>query len=190
MAKTSICILPNLKTIGGPSTFQSKLKTGLSARGIEAHNDISREDTRALLITGATRDLGALLEARKHNIRIIQRLDGMNWLHKRHTTGLHHYLRSEQMNLQLAIIRRLFADRIVYQSVFTRDWWNRVYGKLNKPANVIHNGVNLDTFSQFNRSSLPIDVIRILVVEGSFAGGHERDLMNAVEFANELSKST
>lgn len=189
MAKPSICILPQLKTTGGPSSFQSKLKAGMGARGIEAHHDLSREGTQALLITGATRNLGALIEARHRGIHIVQRLDGMNWLHKRHATGLRHYLRSERMNLQLALIRRWFADMIIYQSTFTRDWWNRVYGVLNKPYAVIHNGVDLVNFNRSGRGSIPKDFIRILVIEGSFKGGHERDLLNAVEFANCLSES-
>ena len=187
MANPSICLLPQLNTTGGPSSFQSKLKAGLAARGIDVHHEISRDDTQALLITGATRDLGALIEARQRGIRIVQRLDGMNWLHKKRATGLRHYLRSERMNLQLALIRRFFADRIVYQSEFTRDWWNRVYGELRKPASVIYNGVDIKTFNPSGYASSPRDFIRILVVEGSFKGGHERDLLNAVEFAHGLS---
>jgi glycosyltransferase involved in cell wall biosynthesis len=188
MANSSICILPQLKTTGGPSTFQLKLKDGLAARGIESHNDIYRDDIRALLITGATSDLGAILDARRRKVRIVQRLDGMNWLHKQRFTGLHHFLRSERMNLQLALIRRWFADKIVYQSDFTKDWWNRVYGPLNKPSSVIHNGVDLVTFNPSGFKPIAKDFIRILVVEGSFKGGHERDLLNAVGFADRLSK--
>ena len=188
MTNPSICILPELKITGGPSSFQSKLKAGLAVCGIETHHDISREDTCALLITGATRDLGALMEARQRGIRIVQRLDGMNWLHKKRATGLKHYLRSERMNLQLALIRRLFADRIVYQSEFTRDWWNRVYGAIKKPATVIYNGVDLKIFNQSSLSTIPKDFIRVVVVEGSFKGGHERDLLNTVDFAKHLSE--
>ena len=188
MPNSSICILPQLNTTGGPSSFQSKLKAGLAARGIETHHNISRENTRTLLITGATRDLGALLEAKRRGISVVQRLDGMNWLHKRRATGLHQYLRSERMNLQLAVIRRWFTNAIVYQSEFTRDWWNCVYGKINKPSAVIYNGVNLATFNPSGGVSISNDFIRIMVVEGSFKGGHERDLRNAVEFANQLSE--
>ena len=122
------------------------------------------------------------------DIRIVQRLDGMNWLHKKKPTGLRHYLRSERMNLQLAFIRRFFADRIVYQSEFTHEWWNRVYGKISKAASVIRNGADLKTFNPHNRSSNQSDCVRILVVEGSFKGGHERDLLNAVDFANKLAE--
>ena len=154
MANPSICILPELNTTGGPSSFQTKLKAGLAVRGVETHHDISREDTRALLITGATRNLGALMEARRRGIRIVQRLDGMNWLHKKRSTGLKHYLRSERMNLQLALIRRFFADRIVYQSEFTQRWWNRVYGEIKKPASVIYNAADLKTFNPSGRPAL------------------------------------
>lgn len=187
MANQSICILPELKTTGGPSSFQSKLKAGLAVLGVETHHDISRKDTRALLITGATRDLGALMEARQRSIRIVQRLDGMNWLHKKRATGLKHYLRSERMNIQLALIRRFFADSIVYQSEFTQRWWNRIYGEIKKPASVIYNAVDLKTFSPSGRSSLSNKNVRIVVVEGSFKGGHERDLLNAADFAKRLS---
>ena len=188
MTKASICILPQVKTTGGPSSFQSKLKAGLSARGIDTHHEISRNDTRALLITGATRNFGSLIEARHRRIRIVQRLDGMNWLHKKSKTGLRHYFRSERMNLQLAIIRRCFADRIVYQSEFTQDWWSRVFGKINKPSTTIYNGVDLNEFQPSSRFSPPGELVRILVVEGSFRGGHERDLLNALGFAEGLAK--
>ena len=187
MTKTSICILPKLKGPGGPSSFQAKLIHGLSALGIGTHHDPHTPGTQAVLVIGATRQFGDLLYAKRNHIRIIQRLDGMNWLHKRQSTGWKHYLRSERMNLQLSFIRRWLADEIVYQSNFTRDWWNTVYGSLRKPNRVIHNGVDLNTFTPKGKSELPRDFIRLLVVEGSFKGGHERDLFNAVEAANRLS---
>jgi glycosyltransferase involved in cell wall biosynthesis len=189
MASQSICILPQLKTTGGPSSFQSKLKAGLAAKGVESHHDISRQDTSALLVIGATADIAALSDARRRGIRIVQRLDGMNWLHKQSATGIRHYLRSERMNLQLALIRRWFADSIVYQSHFTQSWWERVYGPIKKPSTVIHNGVDLKIFNPSGPYSIPKDLISILVVEGSFKGGHDRDLLNAVEFADGLSET-
>ena len=111
----------------------------------------------------------------------------MNWLHKRRNTGWQHFLRSERMNLQLSFIRRWLADEIVYQSNFTRDWWNTVYGSLRKPSYVIYNGVDTRTFSPQGKGNPPTDFLRLLVVEGSFKGGHERDLFNAVDAANRLS---
>ncbi len=188
MSQPSICILPKLKGPGGPSSFQAKLIQGLAAAGIGAHHDARKPGTRAVLVIGSTRHIGQLLDAKRRGIRIVQRLDGMNWLHKKTSTGLAHYLRSERFNLQLSSIRRWLADEVVYQSYFTRDWWNTVYGSLHKPNHVIHNGVNLKTFSPDGDEELPRDFIRLLVVEGSFKGGHERDLFNAVEAASLLSE--
>lgn len=187
MAEPSICILPKLNGPGGPSSFQAKLISGLSTLGISAHHDPRKPGTQALLVIGSTRNLDELIYAKQHHIRIVQRLDGMNWLHKRQHTGLRHYLRSTRMNLQLSLIRRWLADEIVYQSNFTRDWWNTVYGSLRKPSYVIHNGVDLNNFTPQGKSKLPKEFIRLLVVEGSFKGGHERDLLNAVEAASLLS---
>jgi glycosyltransferase involved in cell wall biosynthesis len=187
LTKSSICILPKLKGPGGPSSFQAKLINGLTALGIETHHDIRKPGTQAVLVIGATRHLDELLYAKRHHIRIVQRLDGMNWLHKRQHTGWKHYLRSERMNLQLSFIRRWLADEIVYQSNFTRDWWNTVYSSLHKPNKVIHNAVDLNTFTPKGKGQPPKDFVRLLVVEGSFKGGHERDLFNAVEAANRLS---
>ena len=187
LSEPSICILPKLDGHGGPSLFHSKLSAVLAARGVATHHDVRIEGTRALLVIGATRALGDLVYAKTHGIRIVQRLDGMNWLHKRQLTGWRHYLRSERMNLQLSFIRRYLADAIVYQSKFTRDWWNTVYGSLKKPSWVVHNGVDLNIFSPNGKGIPPKDCIRLLVVEGSFKGGHERDLFNAVDAAQQLS---
>ena len=160
---------------------------GLNELGIPAHHDPRRADTQAILVIGATKHFGLLLAAKRRGVRIIQRLDGMNWLHKQRFTGLNHYLRSERMNLQLAATRRWLADHVVYQSAFTRDWWNTVYGSSGKKSQVIHNGVDLNHFHPDGTGKPPDGFIRILVVEGSFKGGHERDLFNAVEAANILS---
>jgi len=187
LTQPSICILPKLNGHGGPSSFQSKLRAGLAARGIETHHEPRTPGTQALLVIGATRKISDLLYAKSHNLRIVQRLDGMNWLHKRNRTGWRHYFRSERMNLQLSFIRRWLADTIVYQSAFTRDWWNTEFGSMKKPSHVIHNGVDLQTFSPSIKDRLPGDFIRLLVVEGSFKGGHERDLFNAVDAAQQLS---
>ena len=186
MTTPSICLLPKLTGTGGPSSFQAKLTKGLKKKGINVTYDPHDPSTSAVLITGGTRQFDDLVYAKSNGIRIIQRLDGMNWLHKKKMTGIKHFLRSERMNLQLSFTRRMFADAVVYQSNFTRDWWHKVYGSLQTPHTVIHNGVDLNTFSPSPENSVPLDTIRILVVEGSFKGGHERDLLNAVELANHL----
>ena len=190
VADLSICILPKLKGHGGPSSFQAKLKKGLEKFGIAVNHNPRHPDTAAVLVVGGTRQFDDLFFAKRNGIRIVQRLDGMNWLHKKKNTGLLHYIRSERMNLQLSFIRQKVADAVVYQSNFTLDWWNSKYGSLRTPNTVIYNGVNLSEFFPSKSEDLNAENIRLLVVEGSFKGGHERDLLNAVDLANALSNQT
>jgi len=186
----SVCVLPVLSGTGGPSSFLSKLKIGLKSRGIEVHHNIRQPGTKALLVIGGTRRVGDLIFAKTRGIRIIQRLDGINWLHKKVRTGAKHYLRSEWMNLILSVIRLRFADGIVYQSAFTQGWWNKKFGAALVPGTVIHNGVDLDLFSPGPITEKDKSRIKLLVIEGSFEGGHARDLQNAVALANGIAEGS
>jgi glycosyltransferase involved in cell wall biosynthesis len=190
LKKKSVCLLPKLQGPGGPSSFQAKLRQGLASHSIEAHHDPTRADCGTILVTGGTRQLPALWQARRRGVRIVQRLDGMNWLHRVRHTGLRHYLRSEGNNFLLATIRRHLADHIVYQSVFTHDWWQTRHRDVGATNEVIYNGVDLQVFSPDGSQARAENQIRVLVIEGSFRGGHERDLLNAVEFASGLQQKT
>ena len=184
--QNSLCILPRLEGIGGPASFQAKLIAGLAKYDIPVHYNPQDIETNTMLVVGGTYHLLPIFRAKKRGVRVVQRLDGINWLHKKKSTGLYHYLRSEWYNLLLSRVRML-ADHIVYQSNFTRDWWHTTYGHSNATHEVIYNGVDLQTFQPNTNNSLPHTPIRILVVEGSFRGGHERDLYNAVDFCNAFS---
>ncbi len=183
---TSICMLPRLQGIGGPSSFQSRMRAGLEKEGIETHHDPLRQGTDAILVIAGTRHIDKLWLAHKRGIRIVQRLNGINWTQRRVFTGIRHFLRAEIYNVMMAIIRRSLADEIVYQSKFTQAWWSEQYGTLKKPCSIIYNGVNLDAFKAGSSSMLPKDHIRIQVTEGHLGGGHELGLMNAVRFAKDL----
>lgn len=187
MTNGSICLFPKLNSTGGPSSFQKKLTTCLSQEGIEVHFDLQRRDIAAVLVVGGSSHLSQLASVKKRGIRIVQRLDGMNWLHKVNKTGLRHYLRSEWNNAVLSTIRKKYADFIVYQSQFTREWWKKVYGEIPAPDTVIHNGVDIDLFTPTGEEKPPQDHLRVMVVEGSFYGGHQRDLLNALDFARGLA---
>ncbi|HAF62276.1 MAG TPA: hypothetical protein DCK95_08120 [Anaerolineaceae bacterium] len=187
MASGSICLYPQLSGTGGPSSFQQKLITSLEQKGIEVHFDPGRSDVAAILVIGGSRHLTALRQAKKRGVRIVQRLDGMNWLHKKTRTSWEHYLRSEWNNHILTTIRNNYADGIVYQSEFTRNWWNQVYQSAPVPDTVIHNGVDLERFNPDGAGKPPEDLIRVMVTEGSLYGGHERDLLNAIGFAKSLA---
>jgi glycosyltransferase involved in cell wall biosynthesis len=188
LSKPSICFLPKLEGHGGPSSFQARLSQGLAARRIETHHDPTRKDCAAILIIGGTHQILDVWRARQRGMRIVERLDGMNWMHKVRKTGLKHYLRAEWYNLMLSFTRRNLADHIVYQSQFSYDWWNSVYQPTRASAQVIYNGVDLKTYSPIGDEKPPKDRVRILVIEASFSGGYESGLENAVDFIVELKQ--
>ncbi len=166
-------------------SFQAKLAEGLVRRGIGVSYDL-QAPCDALLVIGGTRDLKGLRQVRKRGVPIVQRLNGMNWLHRRRRTGVKHFLRSEYGNLILSTIRNRLATRIVYQSEFARGWWERVYGKAGAPWRVIYNGVDLAQYTPHGPADLPQDRQRLLLVEGTLGGGYEMGLETAVRLAEGL----
>lgn len=183
---TRIALLPNLQGLGGPASFAAKLAQGLAARGVGVTFDPDDPSTAALLVIGGTRDLAAVRRAKNRGLRIVQRLNGMNWIHRQRNTGVRHYLRSEANNALLSFIRRNLAARIVYQSHFSQNWWERVYGVPDKPVSVVYNGVDLVAYTPEGENDLPSDHLRLLLVEGHLGGGNEPGLENAAALVEDL----
>jgi glycosyltransferase involved in cell wall biosynthesis len=186
-APDSICILPRLEGLGGPASFRARLAAGLAKRGIASHQNPSDPTCRAVLLIGGSKRLDELLRARQKGLRLVQRLNGMNWLHKRRDTGLKHYLKSEWNNFILAFIRRQLAQRVVYQSGFARTWWQTVYGGVKAPGRVIFNGIDLEQFAPQTPNTRPAGRERILLVEGRLGSGYEIGLENAIGLAQRLN---
>ena len=98
-----ICIIPKATNTGGVTSFQAKLTEGLAGRGIQVCYSLAEDPYEAVLVTGGVRDLGGLLRVRRRGIRLVQRLDGINWLHRRLPTGPRHFLRAEYGNRLLPL---------------------------------------------------------------------------------------
>lgn len=185
--RPTICLVPHFHGLGGPASFQGKLEAGLTARGIPVTYDLTDPHIHAILVNGGpVRAFPGLWQAHQRGVRIVQRLDGMNWTHRRAATGLRHYLRSEWINLALSRIRCQLADRVVYQSQFTQRWWEQVYGKLSTPSRVIYNGVDLTAYSPAGPECPPEDELRLVMIETHMGGGHELSLENGVRLASRL----
>lgn len=179
----SICILPRKLGLGGPASFQARLADELRANGVGVTFDPEDSAISAILVVGGTRHLGDLRKAKRRGVRVVQRLNGMNWVQRRKFTGIKHFFRAEINNWILSTIRRDLADRIVYQSEFTNKWWHRVYGEVRAPGTVIYNGVNLTEYAPQANIDLPKDHYRMLLVEGHLGGGYEQGLITAVDAA-------
>ena len=117
----------------------------------------------------------------------MQRLDGINWIHRHRNTGLRHYLRAEYGNFILSSIRSRVASHILYQSRFSHQWWEDWYGKTRVGFSVVHNGVDLAEYRPGDVANGKDGRCRLLVVEGSLGGGYDMGLDNAVQLAEALA---
>ena len=141
------------------------------------------------MLTGGVRDLAGLWRLRRNGVRIVQRLDGINWLHRRLPTGARHYLRAEYGNRLLALLRSHFVSHIVYQSNFAHAWWRARFGPERVQSYIIHNGVDLSVFTPDGPHEPPMERFRLLLVEGSLQGGYEAGLETALGLAGRLAES-
>jgi glycosyltransferase involved in cell wall biosynthesis len=188
MKYEKICLTPRVSGVGGMVSFRNKLKKGLEKRGVLVTEDLNDRPYDAVLVIGGTRQIQALWHTRQAGIPIIQRLDGMNWIHRKRYTGLRHFLRSEYGNWLLAFIRRRLATHIVYQSQFVVKWWEQRYPQIAAPYTVIHNGVDLNMYTPCGEHKRPEDVFHILLVEGALGGGYEIGLESAVQLTALLTQ--
>lgn len=183
-----ICIVPRVEGSGGVTSFRLKFEEGLRARGVEVTNDPSQAADCILVLAG-TRRLLSLWKARRRGTRIVQRLDGINWVHRVRWAGPRYTLRAIYGNWNLAFIRRRLADHVIYQSQFIKRWWEDWYRPAPVPATVIINGVDLARYTPHGLHERPSGHQRLLVVEGSLAGGQNYGLFNAASLAEALSKN-
>jgi glycosyltransferase involved in cell wall biosynthesis len=182
-----ICITPRVEGLGGVTSFRLKFEDGLRARGVDVTNDPS-QPSEVILVLAGTRHLLSLWKARRKGTRIVQRLDGINWIHRVHWAGPRYTVRAIYGNANLSFIRVRLAHQVIYQSEFIKGWWDDWYRPVRVPSSVIINGVDLDRYTPHGLHERPSMHYRILVVEGSLAGGQNYGIYNAVALANILSK--
>ena len=180
-----ICIVPRVDGLAGVASFRLKFEDGLRAHNVDVTHEPS-QPSDAILVLAGTRHLLPLWKARSRGQRIVQRLDGINWVHKKRSTGLKHYLRAEYGNFILSFIRSRIATGIIYQSEFSRKWWDDWYGTTRVSSSIIHNGVDLDTYSVGQDQIPSHPPYKLLLVEGSLGGGYEMGLDNAIRLAEVL----
>jgi glycosyltransferase involved in cell wall biosynthesis len=172
---------------GGVTSFRLKFEEGLRARGVAVTHDLS-EPVEAVLVLAGTRRLFPLWRARRRGLRVVQRLDGINWVHRARWAGPRYTLRAIYGNANLSFIRSRLADHVIYQSQFIRHWWEEWYRPAPVPCSVILNGVDLTRYTPSGLHERPSSHYRLLVVEGSMAGAQNSGLIHAVQLANMLSR--
>ncbi len=183
---TRVCLVPRLEGIGGMVSFQRKIARGLQAGGIEVSTDLDDTPYQAVLVIGGTRNLDWLAESQAKWSADCAAPGRDELAASPAENGVRHYLRAEIGNWLLAYIRSHLAEFIVYQSQFSREWWERVRGPVPAANRVIYNGVDLRQYYPGEGQDPPVDRWRVLLVEGSLLGGYEAGLEVAVKLVEGL----
>ena len=182
-----ICIVPRVQGRGGVTSFRLKFEDGLRSRGVDMTYDLA-QPADAILVLAGTRHLLSLWKARRRGMRIVQRLDGINWVHRARWAGARYTVRAIYGNWNLSFIRKRLADHVVYQSQFINRWWEDWYRPARVPSSIIINGVDLNRYTPEGLHERPTQHYRLLVVEGSLAGAQNTGLFNAARLAELLAK--
>ena len=149
---------------GGPGSFQTRLSRRLIERGIEVvypEDDIFPD---IILVVGATTKLFWLFKCKKKGVKIVYRLDGLKWRHRFYKCGFKNRILPVIQDYIKRFIRYYFADFVIYQSDFIKNWWHEKYGIAGTDEAVIYNAVDLKEF--FPRHNA-FDKINLICVEGT-----------------------
>ncbi len=163
--------------IGGPGTFQTRICQVLKDKGHQIIYPEHRQIPDVILVVGGTRKLQWIWKCKQQGAKVVLRLDGLNWQHRLESKKSWAYWRAEAVNLLVQTIRKHFADVVVYQSEFIRQWWQFRYGSSLKPEHVIYNATDLNLFSPLASQNKESSKPDILCIEGSI---HDNPLTREV----------
>jgi glycosyltransferase involved in cell wall biosynthesis len=161
-------LLPHPPGVGGPGSFQSRFEKFLQNHGadIAYMHDGARGKFDLIMVVGGTKRLFTLLYYKLKGVKIIYRLDGINWLHRKKKVSILNYLTSEYRIFLSKVIHGFLADHIIYQSHFVNKWWDRDGFKIHKSFSIIYNGVDVLEFKPFNNSKSE-SRYRLICLEGT-----------------------
>lgn len=158
-----IICFPHKPGSGGPGSFQTRFEKSLKDEAWEIqYKDFSRIPD-VIFVVGGTRHFLWLIKMKMKGIPIVYRLDGISWLHRKNKVDLKLFLKVEYRNFLNKLIHAFIADKIIYQSFFVKEWWNRSGYKKRKESSIIFNGVELPIFLSQNKNNS----VSLVVVEGN-----------------------
>mgnify|MGYP001262771459 CR=1 FL=1 len=137
-----ICFMNKPSKRGGPGTFQVNFEKYLKKNSVEVIYPEDNKEPDLIIIISGTRRLFWVISKKIKGVKVIQRLDGMNWKFQYQSIGLLEKIKQRLQNFLMAFIRRYIADHIIYQSKFIEEWWNIKYGIVSNNS-IIPNGTIL-----------------------------------------------
>lgn len=133
---------------GGPGSFQKRIEKELINLGFIIRYSGDNVKFDLIIVIGGTKKLWWLLKNKLIGVKIIHRLDGINWLHKKKKYSIKYWLYSELTNWLVKIIRNYFADFIIYQSKFSQKVWEAYAKPIPINSTIIYNGVDRKLFKK------------------------------------------
>ena len=159
-----IISFPHPPGSGGPGSFQIRIEKALKNQGCKVVYANSNVRPDVVIVVGGTKKLAWLWRMKRSGVPILQRLDGISWIHRKIKTPFKQYIKAEYRNVNQKIIHAYFADYVVYQSRFVQRWWDREGFVKKKQYSIIHNGVDLQVFRP--PAKLP-KIPRLVALEGT-----------------------
>jgi glycosyltransferase involved in cell wall biosynthesis len=140
MLSSSIICFPHIPSSeGGPGTFQSNLEAYLRQNNYKVIYPNSKIRPDLIVVVAGTRKIFWLMLMKLRGVKILHRLDGMNWKYNHEKILLKNKLKQILQNLLIAFIRNYLADHIIYQSKFVENWWTTKFKPI-KNSSIIING--------------------------------------------------
>lgn len=160
-----IVAFPHPPGAGGPGSFQIRFESELKKNSftvVYAEDNIHPD---LVFIVGGTKRLFWLWKMKLKGVPILYRLDGISWLHRKKKVGVKNFLLTESRNWLNKLIHAFFADLIVYQSQFVKDWWDREGLRKRINTSIIYNGIVLHKkdLSKVNKEKSK----RLVILEGT-----------------------
>ena len=149
--------LKEFNYVGGPKSFLGNLFSYFKNNNIEYTEEI--ENCKSIIFPIKFSIL-KLIKLKKRNVKIIQRLDGIHlfpWMSLKGYTwyGLKYFVKVYLESLQIQIIYRFLSDKVIFQSRYCQNIYEKHYGKLPEgKTDVILNGVDIQTFLPSQKKEL------------------------------------
>jgi glycosyltransferase involved in cell wall biosynthesis len=164
--------------IGGPSSFQLRFEVELKKNNFKILDPSSKVKPDFIFIIGGTKRILWLLTNKLNKVKIIHRLDGLDSNFKFNIKYLKFNLLKLLRNLNVILIANLFSDRIIFQSKYLQNYWQKYLLKNKLNNTVIYNGVNIN---DFNPDSKEIQNKNgIICIEGSINSSYAIEILNSL----------
>ena len=149
---------------GGAGTFQSIFEKFLINKSctLTYYGENTKPDV--CFVISSTRHVDHLIYSKICGLKIVQRLDGFNWIRPFKSIVLKNKIKMIIQNFSMNIIRKYLADEVVYQSNFVKSSWEKKFGLSKKRSHVILNCADEQFFDK-PHNIIPKEYI-ITCVEG------------------------